>query len=223
MHVLVIEDDQQLATLLKRGLQAERYTVDLAADGATGYDLAATSAYDVVVTDILLPGKSGTTVTRDLRSAGISTPILMLTARDAIEEKVEGFQVGADDYLTKPFVFAEFLARVAALARRSSLSLPQAVLRVADLELNIDAHEVRRGGCQVPLGPREYGVLEMLMRQPGHVVSRERLLTGVWGYNSDAYSNVVETSIRRLRDAVDRDHGQPLIQTVRGAGYRITE
>jgi DNA-binding response OmpR family regulator len=223
MHVLVIEDDQQLATLLKKGLESERYTVDLAADGATGYDLAATGAYDVVVTDILLPGKNGTTLTRDLRSTGISTPILMLTARDSIEEKVEGFQVGADDYLTKPFAFAELLARVGALARRGSASLPEEILRVADLELDIGAHEVRRGGDQVPLGPREYGVLEMLMRQPGHVVSRERLLTGVWGYNSDAYSNVVETSIRRLRDAVDRDHGHPLIQTVRGAGYRITE
>lgn len=223
MHVLVIEDDQQLATLLKKGLQAERYTVDLAADGATGHDLAATGAYDVIVTDILLPGKSGTTLTRDLRSAGVATPILMLTARDAVEEKVEGFQVGADDYLTKPFAFAELLARVAALARRSSLSLPQDVLKVADLELNIGAHEVRRGGRPVTLGPREYGVLEMLMRQPGRVVSRERLLTTVWGYNSDAYSNVVETSIRRLRDAVDRGHDHQLIQTVRGAGYRIAE
>lgn len=212
-----------MAALLKKGLEAERYTVDLAADGATGYDLAATAAYDVVITDILLPGKSGTTITRDLRNNGIATPILMLTARDAVEEKVEGFRVGADDYLTKPFAFAEFLARVAALARRSTLSLPQDVLQVADLELNLEAHEVRRGGQPVPLGPREYGVLEMLMRQPGRVVSRERLLTGVWGYNSDAYSNVVETSIRRLRNAVDRDHGHALIHTVRGAGYRIAE
>lgn len=222
MNVLIIEDDQQLATLLKKGLQAEHYTVDLAFDGMYGYTLAATGAYDVILTDVLLPAKSGTTLTRELRAGGIATPILMLTARDAIEEKVEGFQVGADDYLTKPFAFEELLVRVAALARRGRVPLPDDVLCVADLELRTGAREVRRAGRLVSLGPREYGVLETLMRQQDRVVSRERLLTAVWGYESDAYSNVVETSIRRLRDAVDRDHDRPLIHTVRGAGYKIS-
>jgi two-component system, OmpR family, response regulator len=223
VHLLVIEDDRQLAALVKKGLEAERYTVDTAHDGVSGYDLAATGAYDVVITDILLPAKSGTTLTSQLRAAGISTPILMLTARDAIEEKVEGFRVGADDYLTKPFAFEELVARVEALARRGSATLALDVLQVADLQLDSAAHEVRRSGRVIPLGPREYGVLEMLMRHSGQVVSRERLLTGVWGYNSDAYSNVVETSIRRLRDAVDRGYDQPLIVTVRGAGYKVAE
>ncbi|MGI8824503.1 MAG: response regulator transcription factor [Chloroflexota bacterium] len=223
MHVLVVEDDQQLAALLKKGLQAEHYTVDVAYDGAAGYDLGVTGAYDVIVTDILLPGKSGTRVTRELRAAGVATPILMLTARDAIEEKVEGFRVGADDYLTKPFAFEEFLVRVAALGRRGRVSLPEEVLRVADLELDTAGHEVRRAGHIVPLGPREYGVLEMLMRHYGRVVSRERLLTGVWGYDSDAYSNVVETSVRRLRNALDRGDDGALIHTVRGVGYKVAE
>jgi two-component system, OmpR family, response regulator len=223
VHVLIIEDDQQLADLVQKGLRAEGYTVDVAHDGSAGYDLAATGAYDVIVTDILLPGKSGTRLTRELRADGIATPILMLTARDAIEEKVEGFQVGADDYLTKPFAFEELVVRVGALARRGRVPLPDETLRVADLELDTGAHEVRRAGRRVPLGPREYGVLEMLLRHHGRVVSRERLLTAVWGYDSDAYSNVVEVSIRRLRDAVDRGHDRPLIQTVRGAGYKIAE
>ncbi len=222
-HLLVIEDDQQLAALLKKGLQAEQHTVDVAHDGVSGYDLAASDAYDVIVTDILLPAKSGTTLTRELRAAGIATPIIMLTARDAIEEKVEGFTVGADDYLTKPFAFEELLVRVGALARRGRAPLPEETLRVADLEMDTAAHEVRRAGRPVSLGPREYGVLEMLMRHPGRVLSRERLLTAVWGYDSDAYSNVVETSIRRLRDAVDRGHDDPLIRNVRGAGYKISE
>ena len=222
-HILIVEDDQQLAPLLQKGLRAEGYTADVAHDGDSAYDLAATGAYDVIITDILLPAKSGTTLTRELRAAGIATPILMLTARDAIEEKVEGFHSGADDYLTKPFAFAELVVRVGALARRGQVPLPVEVLRVADLELDTGAHAVRRAGRLVSLGPREYGVLEMLLRHQGQVVSRERLLTAVWGYDSDAYSNVVEVSIRRLRDAIDRAHDQPLIHTVRGAGYKIAE
>jgi DNA-binding response OmpR family regulator len=221
VHLLVIEDDRQLAALLQKGLRAEGYTVDVAHDGDSGYDLAATRAYDVIVTDVLLPGKNGTRLTRELRSEGISTPILMLTARDAIEEKVEGFQVGADDYLTKPFAFEELVARVGSLARRGRVPLQQEVLHVADLELDTGAREVRRASRTIPVSPREYAVLEMLMRYRGRVVSRERLLTAVWGYDSDAYSNVVEVTIRRLRDAVDRDRPDPLIQTVRGAGYKI--
>jgi len=223
VRLLVIEDDQQLAALLQKGLRAERYSVDVAHDGASGYDLAATGAYDVIITDILLPTKSGTTVTRELRTAGISTPVLMLTARDAIEEKVEGFRLGADDYLTKPFAFEELLVRVEALARRGSTTLVHDVLQLADLQLDTAAHEVRRGGRIIPLGQREYSVLEMLLRHPGRVISRERLLTSVWGYDTDAYSNVVETSIHRLRDAVDRNHDSPMIHTVRGVGYKIAE
>lgn len=221
MHLLVVEDDQQLAALLKKGFQAEQWVVDVAPDGDAGYRLAATGAYDVIVSDVLLPGKNGTTLTRDLRTAGVLTPILLLTARDAIEEKVEGFRVGADDYLTKPFAFEELLARVQALERRSRGQPTDSVVQVADLEIDTAAHEVRRGGVPIPLGPREYGVLEMLLRHRGQVISRERLLTSVWGYNSDAFSNVVETSVRRLRAAVDVEH--TLIQTVRGRGYKLTE
>lgn len=221
MRLLVIEDDRQLTPLLKKGLAARGYEVDVAHDGEMGSYLAESGAYDAIITDILLPGKNGTTLCRELRQRGVMTPVLMLTARDAVAEKVEGFAVGADDYLTKPFAFEELLARVGALVRRGTGFQPE-VLRVADLELDTAAHEVRRAGAVIPLGPREYGVLERLMRGPDRVIGREHLLAQVWGSNSDAYSNVVETSVRRLRSAIDRDGEQSLIQTVRGVGYKIT-
>lgn len=222
MRILVIEDDRQLAALLKKGLEARQYAVDAAHDGDTGFYLAGNGSYDLIVTDILLPGMNGTTLTRRLREEHVMTPVLMLTARDAVEEKVEGFTVGADDYLTKPFAFEELVARVGALVRRGAAPLPSRVLRVGDLELDTAAHEVRRDGTPISLGTREYAVLELLMRNAGRVLTRDELLTRVWGYTTDAYSNVVDTSIRRLRAAIDRDVNHSLIQTVRGVGYKIS-
>ncbi|MGH2449354.1 MAG: response regulator transcription factor [Chloroflexota bacterium] len=224
MRLLLIEDDQALTSLLRKGLASHGYQVDVAHDGETGRYLGQSGAYDAIVTDILLPEKNGTTVTRELRREGITTPILMLTARDAVEEKVEGFAAGADDYLTKPFAFEELLARIDAVVRRGGGAVVQSeVLRVDGLELDPAAREVRRDGQIIALGPREFAVLERLMRSRGRAVNREHLLIQVWGSHSDAYSNVVETSIRRLRAAIDRSDQNSLIQTVRGVGYKIKE
>jgi DNA-binding response OmpR family regulator len=222
MRVLVVEDERKLATLLRRVLMEEQYTVDVVHDGATALDYAAQGCYDLIVLDIMLPGRSGIEVCRWLRAHDIHTPVLLLTARDQVEDKVEGLDAGADDYLTKPFAFEELLARLRALGRRRPQADGPTVepLSVGDLALDLVRHEARRGGRLIPLTPREFALLEYLMRNAGRVLTRTQILARVWPEGgAEAVSNVVDIYIHYLREKVDRDFPTPLIYTVRGVGY----
>jgi DNA-binding response OmpR family regulator len=220
MRVLLIEDDHKAAKLLAKGLQEEGFVVDLAATGEDGEVQAAVNDYDVILLDWLLPGKDGLAVCRELRAHQVSTPILMLTARDGLSDRVSGLTVGADDYLTKPFAFAELLARIRALLRRSRSAQPT-VIRVADLTIDPASRRVTRGGAPVALTAREYAILEVLARSQGEIVSRTRLVERVWDEASDVLDNLVDAHVSHLRKKIDRGGGVPLIHTVRGFGYRL--
>jgi DNA-binding response OmpR family regulator len=221
MYLLVVEDDRALADLLRRGLLEDRHRVDLAHDGHDGLSQARTGVYDAIVLDLMLPGLDGLEVARRLRTDSVTTPVLMLTARDALNDRLRGFSVGADDYLTKPFAFEELLARLRAITRRGTLTADDDRLVVGDLVLDRRAHEVTRSGKLIDLSPKEFALLEYLMRHPGQVLSRTVILERVWDYASDTLANVVDATIRRLRLVVDEGFDQPLIHTVRGVGYKI--
>ena len=222
MHILVVEDEKRLAFLLRRVLLEERHTVDLAHEGDTGLDLAESGSYDLVVLDVMLPGIDGIEICRQMREDGVMSPVLMLTARGAIEDRVAGLNVGADDYLTKPFAMEELLARVNALLRRRDRTFeatPQ--LTVGDLTLDLVRHEARRAGRVIELTAKEFALLEYLMRHPGQALTRTQIIDAVWRYDLDALSNVVDIYIHYLRDKIDTGHEKPLIKTVRGMGYKI--
>jgi YD repeat-containing protein len=222
MRILVVEDDRRLADVLRRGLSEEGYAVDLCANGDDALLQAAMTAYDAIVLDLMLPGKDGMAVCRELRAAGIKTPLLMLTARDALDDVVTGLQAGADDYLTKPFAFRELSARLQSLIRRAAgAASPQ--LQVGDLVLDLGSREVRRAGQRIALTNREYQVLEYLMHNRGRVVSRTMIEEHVWGYDYDGFSNTVDVHITRLRRKLDRPGEPSLIETLRGAGYRLVD
>jgi DNA-binding response OmpR family regulator len=222
MHILVVEDEERLAALVRRVLVEERHAVDVAHDGDTGLDLADSDTYDLVILDVMLPGTDGFEVCRQMRADGVETPVLMLTARGAVEDRVAGLNVGADDYLVKPFALEELLARVNALLRRRKGSLETSTeLRAKDLTLDLVRHEVRRGNRIIELTAKEFALLEYLMRHPGQVLSRTQITDHVWRYDIDALSNVVDTYIHYVRDKVDKGHGTPLIKTVRGVGCKI--
>ena len=218
MKLLVIEDDSETRSYIARGLSEAGHVVDQAATGKDGLFLAAGGGHEVLIVDRMLPAPDGLAIVRTLRAAGVKTPVLMLTARGGIADRVEGLEAGADDYLPKPFAFTELLARVNALARRPPLSGEATVLRVADLEMDLLKRTVARGGKVIALQPREFRLLEFLMRRPGQVVTRTMLLEGVWDFHFDPQTSVVETHISRLRAKIDRD-AAPLIHTLRGAGY----
>ncbi len=220
MKVLVIEDDPTVGRFVKRGLEEQRYTVDLVTDGEEGEHLAATQPYDLVVLDLRLPKRSGIDVLRSLRAKGFERPVLVLTAQDAVDAKVETLRAGADDYVTKPFAFEELLARVEALSRRPR-AIAAPVVHVADLELNIDSHEVARAGRAIDLTPKEFLVLEYLMRHAGKVMSRTLITEYAWGYHFDSGTNIVDVVINHLRKKVDGTGKKKLITTVRGVGYVI--
>jgi two-component system, OmpR family, response regulator len=220
MRVLVIEDEVKLAGLLRRGLTEEGLSVDVARNGDDGLWMARATDYDAIVLDVMLPGTDGLEVCRQLREAGRWAPVLMLTARDAVEDRVSGLDAGADDYLTKPFSFAELLARLRALARRPSLERP-AVLEVGDLRLDPATRQAWRGETEVDLSAKEFALLETLMRRPGQVLSRFQLLEHCWDYGYENRSNVVDVYVRYLREKIDRPFGRDSIETVRGAGYRL--
>jgi DNA-binding response OmpR family regulator len=218
MKVLVIEDDPTVGQFVKRGLEEQRWTVDLVTDGEEGEALARSQPYDIVVLDLRLPGRSGQQVLRNLRARGFEKPILVLTAQDAVDAKVETLRAGADDYVTKPFAFEELLARVEALARRPrSIVSPQVV--VADLVVDLDAREVTRAGQKVELTPKEFLVLEYLARHAGRVLSRTLITEYAWGYHFDPGTNIVDVVINHLRKKIDAPHSRKLITTVRGVGY----
>ena len=223
MKLLLVEDDKETADYLRRALREAGHTVDHAANGRDGLMLAAGEPYDVIVLDRLLPGIDGLSLLRTVRSAGVKTPVLLLTALGGIDDRVEGLEAGGDDYLVKPFAFAELLARVNALARRPPAQETQTRLRVADLEMDLLKRTVSRGGDRIELQPREFRLLEYLMRHAERVVTRTMLLESVWEFHFDPKTNIVESHMSRLRGKVDRGRGPELIHTVRGAGYCIRE
>ena len=220
MRVLVVEDEVKLAGLIRRGLREEGVLADVAIKGEDALWMAEATAYDVVVLDLMLPGIDGFETCRRLRGDGVRTPILMLTARDAVEDRIAGLDTGADDYLAKPFDFGELLARLRALARRGPAE-HGAVLRVGDLELDPAARSVRRGDTEIPLSTKEFQLLEVFMRRPGEVLSRFQLLEGAWDTEYEHRSNVIDVYVRYLREKVDRPFGVTTLETVRGAGYRL--
>jgi len=218
MKVLVIEDDPTVGEFVKRGLEEQRWTVDLVADGVEGEALARSQPYDLVILDLRLPGRPGPEVLRNLRARGFERPVLVLTAQDAVDAKVETLRAGADDYVTKPFAFEELLARVEALARRPrALASPR--IAVADLEIDLDSHQVRRAGQAIELTPKEFLVLEYLARHAGRVMSRTLITEYAWGYHFDPGTNIVDVLITHLRKKIDAAHDRKLITTVRGVGY----
>jgi two-component system OmpR family response regulator len=222
MRVLVVEDEIKMARLLERGLGEEGYAVDVAGDGAEALWLAAENPYDIILLDLMLPDADGVETCRQLRERGIWAPVMMVTARDGIEDHVMGLDGGADDYITKPFSFVELLARIRALLRRPALERP-AVLSVGDLRLDPATRQVWRGTTEVEVTTKEFALLEYFMRNPEQVLSRSRLIEHVWDFAYDGDSNVVDVYVRYLREKIDRPFGKDSLQTVRGAGYRLHE
>ena len=220
MRVLVVEDEVKMARAIRRGMEQEGYAVDTALDGDEGLHLVTENDYDAIVLDVMLPGVDGLEVCRRLRERGRWAPVLMLTARDTVPDRIEGLDAGADDYLVKPFAFGELLARLRALIRRGAVERP-AVLQVGDLALDPAGHSVTRAGRQVELSAREFALLEFLMRHPGEVVSRTAILEHVWDYNYDGFSNVVDVYVGYLRRKLEQPFGRTLIRTVRGVGYAL--
>jgi two-component system OmpR family response regulator len=220
MRILVIEDDPTVGEFVRRGLEEQRWQADLVANGLEGERLALSQPYDLVVLDMRLPGRNGLDVLRALRARGMERPVLVLTAQDAVDAKVETLRAGADDYVTKPFAFEELLARAEALLRRPrALASPR--LAVADLELDLGTHEVFRAGEKIELTPKEFAVLEYLMRHAGRVMSRTLITEYAWGYHFDPGTNIVDVVINHLRKKIDARHERKLITTVRGVGYMV--
>jgi two-component system OmpR family response regulator len=223
MRILLVEDDPRIVDFVQRGLKAEGYTVEVAGTGKEAIALSSDGQFQLIILDRGLPDLNGMQVCEHIRSVGIDTPILMLTARDTVQDKVEGLRSGADDYMTKPFAFEELLARIEALIRRRGGEIKPETreLQLADLVLNGETHEVRRGDKLIDLTPKEFVLLECFMRMPGKVLSRTRILEQVWGYSSDPLTNVVDVYIRQLRRKIDDDFDLKLLKTVRGFGYKI--
>ncbi len=220
MKILVVEDEPGMIQFIRQGLQEAGYAVDTARDGSKGLDYALESSYDAIVLDIMMPRMGGLEMLRELRDRRVATPVLLLTARDAIEDRVLGLDMGADDYLIKPFSFAELLARLRALGRRPPLQA-YPVMRAGDLEMDVSARKVRRAGKLIDLSPREFMLLETLLRHPNQVLSRTQLAELVWGSDYYADTNVVDVYIGYLRRKIDRDFSYPLIQTAHGFGFRL--
>ena len=222
MRVLIVEDEGKVARFVARGLEAEGYAVDIAEDGTRGLDHVESYMYDLVVLDLNLPGIDGTDLLRHIRKARPHVPVIILTARDKIDDKITHFEEGADDYLTKPFSFAELLVRIKALLRRGPVT-NSSNLRVADLELDRVAHKVKRGGDNIDLTSKEFSLLEYLMINPGRVLSRTMIVEHVWDQSFEGLTNIVDVYVRQLRKKIDESHELKLFRTVRGVGYSITD
>jgi len=218
MRILIIEDEKKVAKFLQQGLEEERYTVDTAYDGETGTNLALTEVFDLVILDILIPKKDGITVLKELRSKHITTPVLLLTAKSSVDDKVEGLDAGADDYLTKPFSFAELLARVRSLLRRGT-SEKSTILKVLDLQLDTVTHKAKRGEKTIELTGKEYALLEYFMRNVNRVLTRTLISEHIWNYNFDTGTNVIDVYINHLRSKIDDGYERKLLHTIRGVGY----
>ena len=223
MRVLLVEDDQRIVDFVQRGLKAEGYGVEVARSGLEAIALGSEGKFQVIILDLGLPDLNGRQVCERLRETGVGTPILMLTARDTVQDKVTGLRSGANDYMTKPFAFEELLARIEVLMRRGGGEIKPETkeFRIANLLLNLETHEVRRGETLIDLTPKEFALLECFMRMPGKVLSRTRILEQVWGYSADPLTNVVDVYIRQLRRKIDDDYDPKLLKTVRGYGYKL--
>ena len=219
MRALLVEDDATIGEFVERGLREGGFAVDRAADGEAGLDLAAAAPYDVAIVDVMLPKRDGLSLIDEIRKRGIVTPVLILSARRSVDDRVRGLQAGGDDYLTKPFAFAELLARVQALVRRATRAPEPTTLTVDDLVLDLLSRRVARGGTNVDLRPREFALLEYLMRNGGRVVSKTMILSHVWDYSFDPQTNIVDVLVSRLREKIDKPFPKKLLQTVRGVGY----
>jgi two-component system, OmpR family, response regulator len=220
VKVLVVEDEKKIASFVRKGLEAEGLVVDVCLDGNTGFALATSRPYDVLVLDIMLPGRDGLSILKGLRERKIALPVVLLTARSELNERLEGLNLGADDYLTKPFYIQELVARIHAVVRRAS-GAAQSILSIADLTLNLLTREVTRAGENIELTTREFALLEHLMRSPGRVLTRAQICEQVWNYHFDPETNLVDVYVQRLRKKVDGQSDRKLIETVRGVGYRI--
>ena len=220
MRILVVEDQAKIADFVKKGLEEHGFAVELVRDGHTAYELTCEEPFDAIILDIMLPGRDGLSVLRGLRERGNAVPVMLLTARSELNERVEGFHLGADDYLTKPFYVEELIVRLQSILRRSS-GQGTSILTAADLKVNILSRDVERAGKAITLTQREFSLLEFLMRSPGRVYTRTQIYTHVWGMHFDPGTNLVDVCIRRLRNKVDRDFDPPLIETLRGVGYRF--
>lgn len=220
MKVLVIEDEKKIASLIQKGLKAQGFVVDACHDGDEGFTLATTRPYDAIILDIMLPGRDGLSILRNLRERGIAVPVILLTARSELNERLEGLNLGADDYLTKPFYIEELIARLHVITRRSSGAV-QSILAVADLTMNLLTREVERGGRKIELTAREFEMLEQLARSPGRVLTRPQICERVWSYDFDPGTNIVEVYIQRLRKKLEQVGETKLIETIRGVGYRM--
>jgi two-component system, OmpR family, response regulator len=223
MRILLVEDDAKIAAFVDKGLRAAGYAVDHASDGETGLHLALTEPYDAAVVDIMLPKLDGLSLIGEMRKQKLNTPVIILSAKASVDDRIRGLQTGGDDYLTKPFAFSELLARVQALIRRAGGISDPTQLTVGNLSLNLLTREVTRDGKNIELQPMEYALLEYLMRNAGRVVSKTMIMEHVWDYNFDPQTNVVEARICRLRDKIDREFSTKLIHTIRGAGYVVRE
>ena len=221
MHILVVEDERRLANLVRRAFEEEGHVVDVSHDGADALEMARAGDYDLLVLDRMLPHMDGVEICRNLRLQNNDVRILMLTARDAVEDRVQGLESGADDYLVKPFSFSELLARSKALARRQVQAQPEENLHVGDLVLDLRRHEATRAGKEIELTAKEFQLLEYLMRNAGNVLTRTQILDHVWGYNFDSFSNVVDIYVHYLRNKIDKDFPEPMLRTVRGVGYSL--
>lgn len=218
MRILVVEDERKTAAYLSKGLWENGFVVDVADDGADGLHKARTEAYDLIILDVMLPGRDGWSILRNLRDARRTTPVLFLTARDTVSDRVKGLELGADDYLVKPFAFSELLARVRSVLRRGSARQPD-VIQVADLEIDLPRHKITRSGKRIDLSPKEFSLLSLFARRAGEVLSRTLIAEQVWDVNFDSDTNVVDVHVRRLRAKIDDPFERKLIHTVRGVGY----
>lgn len=223
MRILLIEDDQETATFLVKGLKESGYVVDHAPDGRQGLFMAAAGGYDALIVDRMLPEVDGLTIIQTLRTSKDATPVLILSALSEVDDRVKGLKAGGDDYLTKPYAFSELLARLESLLRRGKTAAVETTLRVADLEMDLVARRVKRGGKLIDLQPKEFSLLEYLMRHAGQVVTRTMLLENVWDYAFDPQTNVIDVHISRLRGKLDKDFDKPLLHTIRGSGYTLRE
>jgi len=220
MKVLVVEDEKKIASFVRKGLEAQGFVVDVSHHGDEGYTLATTRPYDALVLDIMLPGRDGLSILRNLRQRKMSVPVILLTARSELNERLEGLNLGADDYLTKPFYIEELIARLQAVVRRAA-GTPHSLLAIEDLTVNLLTREVKRGGRKIELTPREFALLEQLVRSPGRVFTRPQICEQVWNYDFDPGTNLVDVYVQRLRKKVDGDAPVKLIETIRGVGYRL--